>query len=194
MPVFVAEKVGVCPDTKLLLISLRVIVTVEVAELLATTGPVPVMVEFAAVAAPAVKTTEPSALETGVTIERVFVSAANELKVQVETPEAFELEHALKIFVVPVLVAETVGVTPETKLLLPSLRVTVTAEVATPLATTGPVPVMVEFKATAAPAVKITVPSVFETGVTIERVLVSAVNEFKVQVETPEAFEREQVP
>jgi propanediol dehydratase small subunit len=96
--------------------------------------------------------------------------------------------------VVPVLVAEKVGVTPETGLLVASLSVIVTVEDAAPLAITGPEPVMVEFTATADPAVKITVPSVLATGVTIERVLVSAVAELKVQVETPEAFETEQVP
>ena len=93
VPVLVAEKVGVCPATKLLLISLRVIVTAEVATPLATTGPVPVIVELAATAAPAVKMTVPSALATGVTIESVFVSAASELKVQIEIPEAFVTEH-----------------------------------------------------------------------------------------------------
>jgi hypothetical protein len=77
----------------LLLISFKVIVTVDVATPLATIGLVPVIVEFAATAAPAVKTTVPSALATGVAIERVFVSAAKEESVQVETPEALEAEH-----------------------------------------------------------------------------------------------------
>ena len=85
-------------------------VTVDVATPLVTTGPEPVIVEFAATTDPAVNKTDPPALETGATMKRVFISAVNELKVQVETPEALELEHALKLFVVPVLVAETVGV------------------------------------------------------------------------------------
>ena len=68
----------------------------------------------------------------------------------------------------------------------------VTVEVEDPLATTGLEPVMVEFRATATPAVKTTVPSAFETGVAIESVLVSAVEEARVQVEIPEALESEQ--
>ena len=88
-----AEKVGVCPETPLLFVSFRVMVTVELATPLATIGLVPVMVELAATAPPAVKTTVPSALTTGVAIERVFVSAASEVNVQVETPEAFVAEQ-----------------------------------------------------------------------------------------------------
>ena len=68
----------------------------------------------------------------------------------------------------------------------------VTVEVAVPLATIEVTPVMVEFAATAAPGVKITVPSAFETGVSIERVFVSAVRDVRVQVEIPEALETEQ--
>lgn len=89
-------------------------------------------------------------------------------------------------------VAEKVGVIPDTALLLASLRVTVIVDVVTPSATTDVVPVMVELAATAAPEVKRTVPSAFETGVTIERVFVSAVSEARVQVDTPEAFVTEQ--
>jgi hypothetical protein len=94
----------------------------------------------------------------------------------------------------PASVAEKVGVWAETGLLFASFKVTVTVEVAIPLAMTGPVPVMVEFAATAAPAVKITVPPALETGVTIERVLVSAIREVKVQVACPEEFETEHDP
>lgn len=93
MPVSVAEKVGVCPATRLLFKSLRVIVTVEVAIPSAITGVVPVIVEFAATAAPEVKTTAPSAFKTGVAMDRVLVSAANELNEQVETPEVFVTEQ-----------------------------------------------------------------------------------------------------
>lgn len=71
---------------------------------------------------------------------------------------------------------------------------TVTVEVAEPLATTGLVPVIVEFTATAAPAVKVTDPSAFTTGVAIERVLTSADVDESVQVDTPEALVEEQAP
>ena len=98
------------------------------------------------------------------------------------------------MLLVPVLVAEKVGVCPKTALLLVSFKVTVTADVATPLATTGLVPVIVELAATADPAVKSTVPSALATGVTIDRVLVSDVSELKVQVEIPEALVAEQIP
>lgn len=67
-------------------------------------------------------------------------------------------------------------------------------ETATPSAITGELPVINEFAATAAPGVKVTVPPIFATGVTIERVLTSAFNELNVQVETPEAFETEHAP
>ena len=86
--VSVAPKVGTTALTGLLKASFKVMVTVEVAEPLADTGPVPVMLEFTATAAPAVKTTVPPALLIGVAIERVFVSALVAAKVQVETPLA----------------------------------------------------------------------------------------------------------
>lgn len=89
----VAANVGVIPETGLFDASLRVIVTVEVALPFAMTGPVPVMFEFAATADPAVNTTVPPALVTGAVIERVFVSAPSELKVQVESPVAFDEEQ-----------------------------------------------------------------------------------------------------
>lgn len=69
-------------------------VIVEAATLSATIGPVPVTLEFAATAGPAVKTTVPSAFATGETMESVFVSALVDLIVQVETPEAFVTEQA----------------------------------------------------------------------------------------------------
>ena len=86
-------KVGVSPETLLLFISFNVMVTIEVATPFAMTGPVPVIVEFAATAAPAVKRTEPSVFETGVKMESVFVSAASEVNVQVATPEALVTEQ-----------------------------------------------------------------------------------------------------
>ena len=88
--------------------------------------------------------------------------------------------------------AENVGVWPETGLLLVSRSVMVTVEFAAPSATTGPVPVIVEFTATGEDETNTTVPSLFATGVTIERVFTSALFEASVQVETPEAFEAEQ--
>ncbi len=92
--VSVAEKVGVTPDTKLLLISLRAIVIVELAKPSATTGPEPVMLEFTATAVPAVDSTVPSALVNGPVMERVLVSALIEVKLQVETPNTLETEQS----------------------------------------------------------------------------------------------------
>lgn len=64
------------------------------------------------------------------------------------------------------------------------------AEVEVPSGFTGPVPVMVEFEATGVPPMKTTFSPVFATGVRICKVLVSALVDFKVQVETPVAFVR----
>jgi hypothetical protein len=85
----------------------------------------------------------------------------------------------------PVFVAEKVGTSPTTGLLAISLRVMVTVELATPSATTGPVPTIDEFAAAAAPPVNVTVPSVFVTGVVMLRVLISALVDCKVHVEDP---------
>jgi hypothetical protein len=74
--------------------SFKVMLTLEVATPLATTGLVPVIVELAASAAPAVKTTDPSAFATGVKRERILVSAVKDLRVQVAAPEAFVTEQA----------------------------------------------------------------------------------------------------
>ena len=79
-------------------------------------------------------------------------------------------------------------------MLLASLKVIVTVDVAVPFAVTGLVPEIVELTATADPDVKITVPSAFTTGVAIDNVFVSAVVEAKVQVDTPEALVAEQAP
>jgi hypothetical protein len=70
----------------------------------------------------------------------------------------------------------------------------VIVEEATPSATKGLVPVMVEFRATADPAVKVTVPPDFETGVRIDKVLTSGVRELSVHVEIPLVFVAEHVP
>lgn len=85
-------------------------VIVDVADPLAMTGDEPVMFELAATGVPAVNTTVPSAFVTGAVMERVFVSALNEFRVQVETPDAFVTEQDPYPFVVPVFVAENVGV------------------------------------------------------------------------------------
>ena len=59
----------------------------------ATTGVVPLIVVVTLLGEPGVKTTVPSALITGVAIERVFVSAFFEASVQVEIPEEFVAEQ-----------------------------------------------------------------------------------------------------
>lgn len=170
--------------------SRRVTVTVDVATPLATTGPEPVIVEVATAAGPAVKVTVPSALLIGVAIESVLISALVELSVHVDSPDAFVAEQADAVLFVPL--ALKVGVVPTSGLLLLSLRVMVTVDVATPSATTGPVPVMLEFATAAASAVNVTVPSAFTNGVAIESVLISALIELKVHVDSPEAFVTEQ--
>jgi hypothetical protein len=63
----------------------------------------------------------------------------------------------------------------------------VIVELATPSAVTGVVPEIVVVVDDAEPAMKLVVPPAFATGVTIERVFSSALVDFKVQVETPEA-------
>ena len=75
-----------------------------------------------------------------------------------------------------------------------SFKVIVTVEVAEPSATTGEVPEMLELAATGVPAEKVTVLPVLITGVAIESVLTSALDEVIVQVEAPVASEAEQVP
>jgi hypothetical protein len=71
--------------------------------------------------------------------------------VQVDTPDASVTEQAPYTFVDPVSVAVNVGVTPGTGLLLASCSVIVTLDVAEPSATTGLVPVIVEFPAVGTP-------------------------------------------
>ncbi len=89
-----AEKVGVVPEMGLLFASKIVMVTVEVAEPSANMELVPLIVD-AVEAAPATKVTAPSALETGVAIDKVLTSAFVEVIVQVETPEPLVEEQAL---------------------------------------------------------------------------------------------------
>ena len=87
-----------------------------------------------------------------------------------------------------------VGVSPTTGLLLASLSVIVTVLVALPSATTGVVPVIDELMATAEPEVKVTVPPVLVNGAVMFKVFTSATVELRVQVDSPEVFEAEQVP
>jgi hypothetical protein len=93
-----------------------------------------------------------------------------------------------------VFVAEKVGVTPETGLLNVSLRVIVIVEVSTPSATTGVVPVILEFPASGPVGWKTTLLPVTATGDINCNVLVSAVVDASVQVEIPEALVAEQAP
>lgn len=86
------------------------------------------------------------------------------------------------------------GVTPSMGFPKASARETVMNETETPSALTGDVPMMSELAALGAPAVKVTVPSAFETGVAIDSVLISAFVDAKVQLDSPEALVAEQVP
>jgi hypothetical protein len=106
-------------------------------------------------------------------MESVFTSAFVDASVHVATPDVFVAAHAPYTLVLPVSVAEKVGVTPETALRKMSFSVMVTVEVATPFATTGLVPVMVELAAMAAAAVTVTVGEVV-TGAAV-KVFVPAV-------------------
>ena len=70
-----------------------VIETIEEEIPLATTGVVPLIVVVTLLGEPGVKTTVPSALTTGVAMERVFVSALVDFKEQVDTPKEFVAEQ-----------------------------------------------------------------------------------------------------
>ncbi len=95
---------------------------------------------------------------------------------------------------VPVLVAVKAGVLPETGFEFASNKVIVIVAVEVPLATTGPPEAtMVEVTAEAAPAANTMVLPV-TAGLAKDTVLVSALVEAKVQVDTPLAFEALQVP
>jgi len=138
----VTEYVGVSPETKLEFASLRVIVTVEVSIASGTIGPVPEMDEFAAEAAPATKLMEEPDFTKGVRICSVLFSALIDFNVHVYSPGLAVAVQAEAVLFEPE--DENVVDPPETRLLLISFKTIVTVEVATPLATTGPVPVMVE--------------------------------------------------
>jgi hypothetical protein len=74
-----------------------------------------------------------------------------------------------------------------------SFKLIVTTDVAEPSATTGVVPVIEEFAATAIPEVKTTVPSAFVIGAVSVRTFDSATVDERVHVETP-AVVTEQAP
>lgn len=197
-PLPVAAKVALVPEIGLLKASRRRMVTTEVVVPSAKTfvlGEAEI-VEFAAEGAPAVKVTEVVAVlnPVGVAMLIVFVSATVDLTVPVATPDAF-VTTAGCVRVFPVPVEAKVVETPLTGLLFASRRVIVSVEVAVPsaVALLGD-PEIVEFATTGAPATKVTVPPVMTSGLTRESVFVSARSDFRVQVETPEAFVAEQVP
>jgi hypothetical protein len=113
----VVLKVGTVATIGLLKASSNVMVMLAVSVPLASVGVVPLIVEVRADTGPAVKVTLPPSFTTGVAIESALISALVEASVHVDTPLAFEAEHAPLRLVVPVLVAEKDGVTPETELL-----------------------------------------------------------------------------
>ena len=165
---------------------------------LAVTGPLPLMLEFPLTGDPAVKTRVPPARPAtlaGETQVKVLISAWVELRVQIDIPvKLFDREQAPITFVLPVSVALNVGVTAgKTAFPFASFKVTVIVALVEPFATIGPLPLRVEVVGEAAlPPVKTTVPPVTLTGEVIERVLVSARVDFKVQSETPLALDAEQ--
>ena len=152
----------------------------------AFTGPLPVILELVATAAPAVKFTLPPDTLTGVLRLNVLVSAVVDFSVQVEIPLESELEQAVVVFPDPL--AEKVGTVPMTGFECASWRVIVMVEVETPSAVIGPMPVMVEVLEEAAPATNPTVPPLKLIGVVMESVFTSACVDESVQVELPVAL------
>ena len=211
VPESVAEKVGVTPPTPLLEASLRVMVTVEVATPLAITGPLPVMVEVAAATALALMTNdelstdraavpplpERSALAAVKTLVPVAsmdnpkpAKSATPATAAIETvPDSVPVEPAFRLKLIVAVESVPVETTlPEASL----IRMTGCGERATLLVElTGSV-----LKTTwvAAPWVKETVEPTLEMGEVMVKVLVSAVELDKLQVETPEAFVTEHRP
>ena len=94
----------------------------------------------------------------------------------------------------PESVALNVGISPATGLFPASLSVMVIVDVSLPSEIVGEVPVIVEFAATATSEVKTTVPPVTVTGVKSISVFVSAIEDARVQVESPVASVNEQGP
>ncbi len=92
LPLPVAVKVGVVPLTGFALASVKVIEIVDVAIPSAGIGPVPEITPLAAL--PGVNTTLVPALFIGVKMDKSFVSACVDFKVQVERPLALVAEQA----------------------------------------------------------------------------------------------------
>lgn len=90
-----AEKVGFVPLIGLLNASLRVIVMVEVEVPSGFTGPVPVIVDVAALGTSGIKEIAPPDFATGVRSCGILLSAFVDFRVQVEFPEASVAEQAL---------------------------------------------------------------------------------------------------
>ena len=140
-----------------------------------------------------VKLTVPPATTIGVAIDKVFVSAWVDFNVQVDTPPEVVAEQALYTFVLPLSVALKVGTIPEIPAFEKSFKVMVTVEVATPSASTDPVPTMVELTGDAE-TVNVTEPPLNVKGAVTDKVFTSALPDFNVQVDTPDEFELEQTP
>ncbi len=128
LPVPVAVKVGVIPETLFKFVSLKVIETVEVETPSGGTGPTPLMSELVAIGVPATNSTVPSDLKNGVAILRVLISALVDLSVQVEIPLAFGTLQVVWVLPEPVVV-KVGALPPETGLLYKSLIVIVMVEV-----------------------------------------------------------------
>lgn len=125
------------------------IVIVDVAIPFAVIPLVPLIVELAATGTPALNVTVPPVTTTGVTIDKVFVSAVVEARVQFDTPVALEVEQTPYVLLDPL--AEKVGITPGTAFEFASFNVIVIADVEVPLAVTGVVPLIVDVVADTAP-------------------------------------------
>lgn len=137
----------------MLFTSFNVIVIVDVAVPFAVIPLVPIIVELAATGAPAVNVTAPPVTATGVTIDKVFISAVVEARAQFDTPVALEVEQTPYVLLNPL--AEKVGIKPGTAFEFASFNVIVMADVEVPLAVTGVVPVIVDVAADTAPGLTV---------------------------------------
>lgn len=193
VPVFVAANVGVTPIAGLFPASRSVIVTVELAVPSAVIELVPVMLEFPATGALALKTTGvvTPVNPAGAVMESVFVSATVDLMTPVDCPEASVVAPGW-VSVFPLPVAAKVVVTPLIGLLFASRIVIRTLDCARPSAVVPElgVAVMVEFAADAPPGMKVTEvasdPS--PEGVAKLTVFVSATVAFKIPEVCPLAL------
>ncbi len=182
---------GIKPTTGFKLESSNVMVTVDAAMPFAKTEVVPVIVEFALIALPAKKTRLFEEAETeGVKIDIVLVPATVEVKVQAEIPLVLVAEQVP--IVLPLPVAEKVGVTPLTGRRLASVKVIETIEEEVPLAIVGPVPEIVPLAALG--SVNKTSPPAKLMGVNKDKVFSSAWVDLRLQIATPTVFVVEQSP